>query len=55
MIRLVALWSLIAALMFTGSLLSWLVLADAIALGMVALADLAAHEISTEKWSTGWK
>jgi len=45
---LVALWSLIAALIFTGSVLTWLVLADAIALGVVALADLAAHEVSTE-------
>src|ERR1700733_179153 len=38
---LVALWSLIGVL-------TWLVLADAIALGVVALADLAAHEVSTE-------
>jgi hypothetical protein len=28
--------------------LTWLVLADAIALGVVALADLAAHGVSTE-------
>lgn len=47
-VGLVALWSLIAALIFTGSVLTWLVLADAIALGVVALADLAAHEVSTE-------
>ncbi len=47
-VGLVALWSLIAALIFTGGLLTWLVLADAIALGVVALADLAAHEVSTE-------
>jgi len=45
---LVALWSLIAALILTGSALTWLVLADAIALGVVALADLTAHEVSTE-------
>lgn len=45
---LVALWSLIAALIFTGSALTWLVLADATALGVVALADLTAHEVSTE-------
>ena len=44
----VGLWSLIAALAFSGSLLMWLVFADAIALGAVALADLAAHEASTE-------
>jgi hypothetical protein len=45
---LAALWSLIAALVFIGSARTWLVLADAIALGVVALADLAAHEVSTE-------
>src|SRR5712675_3624571 len=47
-VGLVALWSLIAALIFTGNVLAWLVLADAIALGVVALADLTAHEVSTE-------
>jgi hypothetical protein len=45
---LVGLWSLIAALAFSGSLLMWLVFADAIALGVIALADLAAHEATTE-------
>jgi hypothetical protein len=48
LIGLVTLWSLIAALIFTGNLLGWLVLADAIALGVFALADLTAHEVSTE-------
>lgn len=48
LVALVGLWSLIAALAFSGSLLMWLVFADAIALGVVALADLAAHEASTE-------
>lgn len=43
-----ALWSLIAALIFTGPALTWLVLADGIALGVLALADLAGHEASTE-------
>lgn len=47
-VGLVALWSLIAALIFSGSTATWLILADAIALGVVALADLAAHEVSTE-------
>ena len=47
-LALVALWSLIAALVFTGSALTWLVLADAIGLAVVALADLTAHEVSTE-------
>ena len=45
----IGLWSLIAALIFTGSTLTWLVFADAIALIAVALADLALHEISTER------
>ncbi len=43
----VGLWSLIAALAFSGSLLTWLVFADAIALGVIALGDLTAHEVTT--------
>jgi hypothetical protein len=34
---------------FSGSLLGWLVFADALALVAVALADLTAHEVSTER------
>lgn len=45
----VALWSLIAALAFSGTALTWLVFADAIAVGMLALADLGAHEATTER------
>ena len=48
LVGLVALWSLIAALVFAGSALTWLVFADAIALGVAALADLTAHEVTTE-------
>ena len=48
LLGLVALWSLIAALVFAGTALTWLVFADAIALGVAALADLAAHEVTTE-------
>ena len=44
----VGLWSLIAALAFSGTLLAWLVFADAIALGVIALGDLTAHEVTTE-------
>ena len=44
----VALWSLIAALSFSGSALTWLVFADALALATAALADLTAHEVGTE-------
>jgi hypothetical protein len=49
LIGLVALWSLIAALAFSGTALTWLVFADAIALGVLALVDLAAHEATTER------
>jgi hypothetical protein len=44
----VGLWSLVAALIFTGTTLTWLVFADAIALAALALADLAVHEATTE-------
>ena len=49
LIALVAVWSLIAALIFSGSLLTWFVFGDAIALGVLALADLASHEAGTER------
>ena len=45
----VGLWSLIAALLFTGDTLTWLIFADAAALVAVALTDLSLHEISTER------
>lgn len=48
LIGLAGLWSLIAALVFSGTALTWLVFADAIALGVLALADLTAHEVTTE-------
>ena len=47
-IALIALWSLIAALAFSGTVLTWLVFADAIALGVAALGDLTANEIREE-------
>src|SRR4029077_1097193 len=49
LVALVALWSLVAALAFSGSLLTWLVFADALGVGVIALADLTAHEVTTEK------
>ena len=49
LIALAGLWSLVAALAFGGTLLTWLVFADAIAVGVLALADLTAHEATTEK------
>jgi hypothetical protein len=48
LIGLVALWSLVAALVFSGTVLTWLILADAVALGAAAIADLTAHEIAEE-------
>ena len=44
-----ALWSLIAALVFSGSVLGWLVFADALAVAGVALVNLGIHEFSTER------
>ena len=49
LVGLAALWSLVAALAFSGTLLTWLVFADALAVGVLALADLTAHEATTEK------
>lgn len=48
LLALVALWSLIAALVLAGTALTWLVFAGAIALGVAALADLTAHEVTAE-------
>lgn len=45
----VALWSLIAALVFSGPVLVWLVFADALAVATVALIDLTVHERVTER------
>ena len=49
LLGLVALWSLVAAVAFSGTALTWLVFADAIAIGALALADLAVHEATTER------
>jgi hypothetical protein len=46
---LAAAFLVVAALAFSGSLLTWLVFADALAVGVLALADLTAHEATTEK------
>ena len=47
-IGLAAVWSIIAALVFSGTALTWLVLADALLVAAFALADLTAHEATTE-------
>ena len=49
LVALAGLWSLVAALTFNGTVLTWLVFADAIMTGVFALADLTAHEATTEK------
>jgi hypothetical protein len=46
---LVGVWTIVSSRVFSGSLLGWLVFADALALVAVALADLTAHEVSTER------
>jgi hypothetical protein len=48
-VALAGLWSLVAALVFSGSVLTWLVFADAILVGVLALGDLTGHEATTEK------
>lgn len=48
LIALVSVWALIAALVPSGAVLAWLVFADAIAVGVLALADLTAHELTAE-------
>jgi voltage-gated potassium channel Kch len=49
LLGLVGLWALIAALVFTGSAGIWLVFADALAVALLGLADLTAHEATTER------
>jgi hypothetical protein len=48
LVALVGLWSLISALVYSGTALTWLVLANGIAIAVIALADLTAHEVTTE-------
>jgi len=49
MLGLVSLWSLIAALVFSGTALTWLVFANALALVAIAFGDLTAHELTSER------
>ncbi|MFI5756755.1 hypothetical protein [Streptomyces sp. NPDC051569] len=48
-LALLGLWSLVASLVFSGTALTWLVFANALAIAVAALADLTAHELSTER------
>ncbi|HEY7046650.1 MAG TPA: hypothetical protein VH373_05480 [Jatrophihabitantaceae bacterium] len=45
----VGVWTIVSSSVFSGALLGWVVFADALALVAVALADLTAHEVSTER------
>lgn len=45
----VAAWTAVAALVFTGTTLGWLAFASAIALALVAAGSLVAHELTTER------
>lgn len=46
---LLGIWTIVSSSVFSGTTLAWLVFADALALVAVALADLTAHEVSTER------
>jgi hypothetical protein len=48
-VGLVAIWSAVASMVFDRSALTWLTFGDAVALFTVAIAGLAAHELSTER------
>lgn len=45
----VAVWSLIAALVFSAGTVAWLAFAGAVAAVVLGVADLAAHEVTTER------
>jgi hypothetical protein len=45
----IAVLGLVAALVYAGTALTWLVFAGGVAIAVIALADLAAHEVTTEK------
>jgi hypothetical protein len=46
---LVGAWTIVSSTVFAGSLLGWLVFADALALVAVALVELTVHEVGTER------
>jgi hypothetical protein len=45
----IAVLGLVAALVYAGTALTWLVFAGGVAIAVLALADLTAHEVTTEK------
>lgn len=44
-----AIWTAVAAMAYTGSVMTWLSFADALGFVGLALAGLVAHEVSTER------
>jgi hypothetical protein len=48
-IGLVGAWTIVAAVVFSGSTLKWVSFADAVALAALATAGLLIHEMSTER------
>ncbi len=48
LLAIAALWALSATLAFSGNIQMWLLFADAVGLGVLALGDLTAHEVTTE-------
>ncbi len=49
LLALAATWSLIASLVFAGPALTWLVFAGAVVTAVLAVTDLIAHEVTTER------
>jgi hypothetical protein len=45
----IGIWSIIQALVFSGSTREWISFATAVAAGLVAIAGLVVHELSTER------
>ena len=47
--QLVGAWTIVASVVFSGATQGWLAFADGLALVAVALGELTAHEVSTER------
>lgn len=45
----VSLWSLVAALVFSGNVLTWLVFGDAIAIASLSLVQLVVNEVNSHR------
>jgi hypothetical protein len=49
LLAVVGIWSLVATLVFAGATQGWLIVAGAIAAVVIGVADLVAHEVTTER------